>query len=74
MRFDTKIIPERNINGNGWKQDEEDGKTIPVWHEGRWLLFEVHVDDLFEENCIFLFILGSQLLEFRKRNIEKKKG
>ena len=71
MRFDKKIIPERNINGNGWKQDEEDGKIIPVWYEGRWLLFDVHVDGDFEENCIFLFILGSQLPEFRKETSKK---
>ena len=64
---------ERNINGNGRKQDEEDGKIIPVWYEGRWLLFDVHVDDHFEENCIFLFILGSQLPEFRKETSKKKR-
>ena len=50
VRFDTKIIPERIINGNGRKQGEEDGKIIPVWYEGRWVLFDVHVDDHFEEN------------------------
>ena len=71
VRFDTKIIPERNINGNGRKQGEEDGKIIPVWYECRWLLFDVHIDAHFEENCIFLFILGSQLPEFRKETSKK---
>ena len=41
--------------------------------EGRWLLFDVHVDDHFEENCIFLFILGSQLPEFRKETSKKQR-
>ena len=52
------------MHGNGSKQDKEDRKIIPVWYEGRWLLFDVHLDDYFKENCIFLFILGSQLPEF----------
>ena len=60
------------MHGNGWKQDKEDGKIIPVWYEGRWLLFDVHLDDYFKENCIFLFILGSQLPEFRKETSKKK--
>ena len=66
-----KNHPERNINGNGWKRDEEDGKIIPVWYEGRWLLFDVHVDDNLEETCVFLFILGSQLQEFQKETSKK---
>ena len=34
---------------------------------------DVQVDDNFEENCISLFILGSQLPEFRKETSKKKR-